>query len=143
MEDFDRTVSFSGPDFRWSTHSGFDKFYGFIGGETNQWEPVIFDGVTRVPKKQSKDNHFTRDMTTEAIEWVKFQQAMTPDKPFFIYYATGATHAPHQTPKDWIEKYKGKFDGGWQALRGKTFARQMQLGVVPQNAKLASMPEDI
>jgi arylsulfatase len=78
-------VSVSGPYFRWPTHSGFDKFYGFIGGETNQWEPVIFDGVTRVPKKDQEDYHFTTDMTTEAIEWVKFQQAMTPEKPFFIY----------------------------------------------------------
>ena len=93
-------VSVSGPYFRWPTHSGFDKFYGFIGGETNQWEPVIFDGVTRVPKKEQEDYHFTTDMTTEAVEWVKFQQAMTPDKPFFIYYATGATHAPHHAPKE-------------------------------------------
>jgi len=136
-------VSVSGPYFRWPTHSGFDKFYGFIGGETNQWEPVIFDGVTRVPKKDQKDYHFTSDMTTEAIEWVKFQQAMTPDKPFFIYYATGATHAPHHAPKKWIEKYKGKFDDGWQALRDETLARQKEMGVIPKNAKLAPMPKDI
>jgi arylsulfatase A-like enzyme len=136
-------VSVSGPYFRWPTHSGFDRFYGFIGGETNQWEPVIFDGVTRVPKKKQKDYHFTSDMTTEAIEWVKFQQAMTPDRPFFIYYATGATHAPHHAPKKWIEKYKGKFNDGWQALREKTFARQKEMGVIPKNAKLAPMPKDI
>lgn len=136
-------VSVSGPYFRWPTHSGFDKFYGFIGGETNQWEPVIFDGVTRVPKKDVEDYHFTTDMTTEAIEWVKFQQAMTPEKPFFIYYATGATHAPHHSPKEWIEKYKGKFDAGWLALREKTFARQKEMGIIPANAKLAPMPEDI
>ena len=136
-------VSVSGPYFRWPTHSGFDKFYGFIGGETNQWEPVIFDGVTRVPKKDQEDYHFTTDMTTEAIEWVKFQQAMTPDKPFFIYYATGATHAPHHAPKEWIEKYKGKFDDGWLALREETIARQKKMGVVPKNAKLAPMPKDI
>jgi arylsulfatase len=136
-------VSVSGPYFRWPTHSGFDKFYGFIGGETNQWEPVIFDGVTRVPKKDQEDYHFTTDMTTEAVEWVKFQQAMTPDKPFFIYYATGATHAPHHAPKKWIEKYKGKFDKGWQALREETIARQKRMGVVPENTRLAPMPEDI
>ena len=82
-------VSVSGPYFRWPTHSGFDKFYGFIGGETNQWDPVIFDGVTKVAKKDDPDYHFTTDMTNEAINWMKFQQAMTPEKPFFIYYATG------------------------------------------------------
>lgn len=136
-------VSVSGPYFRWPTHSGFDKFYGFIGGETNQWEPVIFDGVTRVPKKDQEDYHFTTDMTTEAVEWVKFQQAMTPERPFFIYYATGATHAPHHAPKKWIEKYKGKFDDGWKALREETLARQKKMGIVPANTKLTPMPEDI
>ncbi len=94
-------VSVSGPFFRWPTNSGFDKFYGFIGGETNQWDPVIFDGVTKVEKKDNEDYHFTTDMTNEAIKWVKFQQAMTPDKPFMIYYATGAVHAPHHAPKEW------------------------------------------
>ncbi len=128
-------VSVSGPYFRWPTHSGFDKFYGFIGGETNQWEPVIFDGVTRVPKKDQEDYHFTTDMTTEAVEWVKFQQAMTPEKPFFIYYATGATHAPHHAPKKWIEKYKGKFDDGWLALREQTIARQKKMGVIPESTR--------
>ena len=136
-------VSVSGPYFRWPTHSGFDKFYGFIGGETNQWEPVIFDGVTRVPKKEQDEYHFTSDMTTEAVEWVKFQQAMTPDKPFFIYYATGATHAPHHAPKEWIEKYRGEFDEGWLALRKETLARQKKMGVVPSDTVLAPMPEDI
>ena len=136
-------VSVSGPYFRWPTHSGFDKFYGFIGGETNQWDPVIFDGVTKVQKKDDPDYHFTTDMTNEAIKWIKFQQAMTPDKPFMVYYAPGAVHAPHHAPKEWIEKYHGKFDAGWQQLRKETFARQKKLGVIPQNAKLAPMPEDI
>jgi len=136
-------VSVSGPYFRWPTNSGFDKFYGFIGGETNQWDPVIFDGVTKVAKKDNPDYHFTTDMTDEAIEWIKFQQAMTPDKPFMVYYATGAVHAPHHAPKEWIEEYKGKFDGGWLKLREETFARQKEMGVIPQNAQLAPMPEDI
>jgi len=136
-------VSVSGPYFRWPTNSGFDKFYGFIGGETNQWDPVIFDGVTKVAKKDDEDYHFTTDMTDEAVKWVKFQQAMTPDKPFFIYYAPGATHAPHHAPKEWIEKYKGKFDDGWDQLREETFARQKELGIIPANARLAPMPEDI
>ncbi len=136
-------VSVSGPYFRWPTNSGFDKFYGFIGGETNQWDPVIFDGVTKVHKKDNADYHFTTDMTNEAIEWIKFQKAMTPDKPFMVYYAPGAVHAPHHAPKEWIEKYKGKFDGGWDKLREETFARQKEMGIIPQNTKLAPMPSDI
>ena len=136
-------VSVSGPYFRWPTNSGFDKFYGFIGGETNQWDPVIFDGVTKAHKKDNPDYHFTTDMTDEAIEWIKFQKAMTPDKPFMVYYAPGAVHAPHHAPKEWIEKYKGKFDEGWQKLREETFARQKEMGIIPQNTKLAPMPSDI
>ncbi|GGZ83224.1 arylsulfatase [Algibacter mikhailovii] len=136
-------VSVSGPFTRWPTNSGFDKFYGFIGGETNQWDPVIFDGVTKVSKKDDPDYHFTTDMTNEAIEWVKFQQAMTPNKPFMVYYATGATHAPHHAPKEWIEKYNGKFDQGWLKLREETFVRQKAMGVIPENAQLAPMPSDI
>lgn len=136
-------VSVSGPYFRWPTNSGFDKFYGFIGGETNQWDPVIFDGVTKVHKKDNPDYHFTTDMTDEAIKWIKFQKAMTPEKPFMVYYAPGAVHAPHHAPKEWIEKYKGKFDNGWQKLREETFARQKALGIIPQNTKLAPMPSDI
>ena len=136
-------VSVSGPYFRWPTNSGFDKFYGFIGGETNQWDPVIFDGVTKVHKKDDPDYHFTTDMTNEAIEWIKFQKAMTPDKPFMVYYAPGAVHAPHHAPKEWIEKYKGKFDSGWLKLREETFAKQKEMGIIPENTKLAPMPTDI
>lgn len=136
-------VSVSGPYFNWPTNSGFDKFYGFIGGETNQWDPVIFDGVTKLAKNDDPDYHFTTDMTNNAISWVKFQQAMTPEKPFFIYYATGATHAPHHPPEEWKEKYKDKFDKGWLAYREETFARQQAMGVIPANAKLAPMPEDV
>ena len=136
-------TSVSGPFFRWPTNSGFDKFYGFIGGETNQWDPVIFDGVTKVHKKEDPDYHFTTDMTDEAINWIKFQKAMTPDKPFMVYYAPGAVHAPHHAPKEWIEKYNGKFDAGWQNLREETFARQKEMGIIPANTKLAPMPSDI
>ncbi|MGI9533385.1 MAG: arylsulfatase [Thermodesulfobacteriota bacterium] len=136
-------VSVSGPFFRWPTNSGFDKFYGFIGGETNQWDPVIYDGVTKIEKKDNEDYHFTTDMTDEVIKWMKFQHAMTPDKPFMIYYATGAVHAPHHAPKEWIEKYKGQFDGGWDKLREETFARQKELGLIPENTKLAPKPEGL
>src|SRR5918993_3257501 len=136
-------ISVSGPLTRWPTHSGFDKFYGFIGGETNQWAPLIYDGTTQVETHKDPDYHFTTDMTNNAISWVRFQQALTPDKPFFMYFATGAAHAPHHAPKEWIDKYKGKFNGGWDKLREETLERQKKLGLVPQNVKLAPKPSDI
>ncbi len=136
-------VSVSGPYDRWPTGSGFEKFYGFIGGETNQWAPAIYDGTVRVEHKQSPDYHFTTDMTDQAINWVSAQQALTPDKPFYLYFATGATHAPHHAPKEWIAKYKGQFRGGWDKLREETFARQKKLGVIPADAKLTPRPKEI
>ncbi|MBC7777417.1 MAG: sulfatase-like hydrolase/transferase, partial [Phycisphaerae bacterium] len=122
---------------------GFDKFYGFIGGETNQWAPLIYDGTTQVELPEDPKYHFTTDMTNKAISWIRFQQALTPDKPFFVYYAPGATHAPHHVPKEWADKYKGKFDQGWDKLREETLERQKKLGLVPQNTKLATKPADI
>ncbi|MGH7427241.1 MAG: sulfatase-like hydrolase/transferase, partial [Candidatus Methylomirabilaceae bacterium] len=136
-------VSVSGPYDRWPTHSGFDKFYGFIGGETNQWAPAIYDGVVRVEHPRDSNYHFTTDMTNQAIAWTRFQQAMTPDKPFFVYFAPGATHAPHHVPKEWIAKYKGKFDQGWDKLREETLVRQIKLGVVPPGTKLTARPTEI
>jgi arylsulfatase len=136
-------VSVSGPMDRWPTGSGFDKFYGFIGGETNQWAPAIFDGVTRVEHKQTPDYHFTVDMTDQAISWVSAQHALTPNKPFYMYFATGATHAPHHVPKEWIDKYKGQFSGGWDKLREETLERQKKLGVVPADTKLTPRPAEI
>ncbi len=136
-------VSVAGPYFRWPTNSGFDKFYGFIGGETNQWDPIIYDGVTKVEKKKDPNYHFTTDMTDEAINWMKFQKALVPEKPFFMYFATGATHAPHHAPKSYIDKYKGQFDDGWDALREQTLTRQKKIGIVPQNAKLPPKPEGL
>src|SRR6187402_1357384 len=120
-------VSTSGPYHRWPTGSGFDKFYGFIGGETNQWAPAIFDGVTRVEAPMTPGYHFTTDMTDKAIAWVSAQTTLTPDKPFYMYFAPGATHAPHHVPKEWIDKYKGQFSGGWDKLRDETFARQVKM----------------
>jgi arylsulfatase len=136
-------VSVSGPYDRWPTGSGFDKFYGFIGGETNQWAPAIYDGVTRVEHEKSEDYHFTVDMTDHAINWVQAQQSLTPDKPFYMYFAPGATHAPHHVPKSYIEKYKGKFDQGWDKLREETLQRQKQLGIVPENTQLTARPAEI
>jgi arylsulfatase len=136
-------VSVSGPYDRWPTRSGFEKFYGFIGGETNQWAPAIYDGTVRVEHKQSADYHFTVDMTDQAIKWVSAQQSLTPDKPFFMYFATGATHAPHHAPQSWIDKYKGKFSQGWDRLREETFARQKRMGIIPATAKLTPRPKEI
>ena len=136
-------TSVSGPFDRWPTHQGFDKFYGFIGGETDQWYPLVYDGVIKVDPPKAKDYHFTTDMTNQAINWVKAQQSMTPDKPFFMYYATGAVHAPHHVPKEWADKYKGRFDKGWDQVRTETLARQKGLGVVPADTRLGERPKDI
>jgi len=136
-------VSPSGPTDRWPTRNGFDKFYGFMGGETNQWAPTIYDGMTKVEVPKDPNYHFTTDMTNQAIHWMRSVKALTPDKPFFIYYAPGATHAPHHVSKEWIAKFKGKFDQGWDKLREETLARQIKLGVVPAGTKLAPKPEAI
>jgi arylsulfatase len=136
-------LSVSGPFDRWPTHSGFEKFYGFIGGETNQWAPFVYDGMTKVAPPHDPNYHFTVDMTNQAIAWMRGTHALTPAKPFFLYYAPGATHAPHHVPKEWIEKFKGKFDQGWDKLREETLARQKSLGVVPPDTKLAPKPAAI
>jgi len=128
-----------GPFDRWpSPGGGFEYFYGFIGGETNQYYPGLFEGTHPVePEKTPEEGyHFTEDMTDKAINWARQQKALMPDKPFFIYFAPGATHAPHHVPKEWADKYKGKFDQGWDKLREETFARQKQLGVIPPEAEL-------
>lgn len=136
-------TSVSGPFDRWPTHQGFDKFYGFIGGETDQWFPLVYDGVTRVTPPQKKDYHFTTDMTDQAVKWVKAQQSMTPDKPFFMYFATGAVHAPHHVPKEWADKYAGKFDEGWDKVREATLARQKAMGMIPAGTELGEKPEEL
>ena len=136
-------TSVSGPFDRWPTHQGFDKFYGFIGGETDQWAPLIYDGLKKVNPPKMENYHFTTDMTNQAINWVKAQQSMTPDKPFFVYFATGAVHAPHHVSKEWSDKYKGKFDKGWDAVREETVKNQKKMGIIPEETKLAPKPEDI
>jgi arylsulfatase A-like enzyme len=136
-------VSPSGPTDRWPTRSGFDKFYGFMGGETNQWAPAIYDGMTKIEASKDPNYHFMTDMTNQAIRWMQSVKSLTPDKPFFMYFAPGATHAPHHVPKEWIAKYKGKFDQGWDKLREETLARQIKLGVVPAGTKLAPKPAAI
>lgn len=136
-------TSVSGPFDRWPTRQGFDKFYGFIGGETNQWVPSLFDGVASVELPHDPSYHFMTDMTDKAVAWIGYQKAMTPDKPFFVYFAPGATHAPHHVPEEWIARWKGKFDQGWDRIREQTLARQIKMGVVPPGTKLAPKPPAI
>jgi len=136
-------ASVSGPFDRWPTHQGFDKFYGFIGGETNQWAPYLYDGLTQVELPDDPNYHFMIDMADQAVAWIKYQKALTPDKPFFIYFAPGAVHAPHHVPQEWIAKWKGKFDQGWDRLREETLARQIEMGVVPPRTMLAPKPPAI
>jgi arylsulfatase len=135
-----------GPFDNWpSGGGGFEHFYGFIGGETNQYAPAIYNGTVPVEPDRTPEEgyHFTEDMTDHAIDWVRQQKALMPDKPFFVYYAPGATHAPHHVPAEWSAKYRGKFDQGWDALREETFARQKELGVIPPDAELTTRPAEI
>lgn len=136
-------TSVSGPFDRWPVHQGFDKFYGFIGGETDQWSPLIFDGTRRINPPRTEGYHFTEDMTNQAINWMKAQQSLTPDKPFFMYFATGAVHAPHHVPEEWIARFRGQFDDGWDAVREATFERQKENGVIPDDTDLPPRPEDL
>jgi arylsulfatase A-like enzyme len=136
-------ASVSGPFDRWPTKQGFDKFYGFLGGETNQWAPYIYDGTHTVELPKDPNYHFLTDMTDQAVSWIKYQKALTPDKPFFAYYAPGATHAPHHVPKKWIARWKGKFAQGWDKLRQEILARQIKSGIVPPGTKLAPKPKAI
>jgi arylsulfatase len=135
-----------GPFDSWpSGGGGFEYFYGFLGGETNQYYPALYEGTTAVePDKTPEEGyHFTEDMTDKAIGWIRQQKALMGDKPFFVYFAPGATHAPHHVPEEWSAKYKGKFDQGWDKLREETFARQQKLGVIPPEAKLTDRHEEI
>ncbi len=135
-----------GPFDAWPTGGGgFEYFYGFLGGETNQWFPAIWEGTTPVEpdKKPEEGYHFTDDMTTKAIKWIRQQKALASDKPFFVYYAPGAMHAPHHVPSEWTDKYKGKFDQGWDRLREETFARQKELGVIPKDCELTKRHAEI
>ena len=136
----------TGPFARWpSPGNGFEYFYGFIGGETNQYYPALYEGATPVepPKTPEQGYHLTEDLTDHAILWARQQKSLMPDKPFYLYFAPGATHAPHHVPKEWSAKYKGQFDQGWDKLREEIFARQKALGVLPQDAELTRRHEEI
>lgn len=135
--------SIAGPFDRWPTGMGFDYFYGFIGGETHQYYPVLFENTTAVEPDKSPEEgyHFMTDMTDRAINWMQYSKSVSPDKPFLMYFAPGAAHAPHHAPKDWREKFKGQFDAGWDAIREETYKRQIELGVIPPDTKLTDRPD--
>jgi arylsulfatase A-like enzyme len=135
-----------GPFDAWpSGGGGFEYFYGFIGGESNQYYPAIYNGTVAVEPDRTPEEgyHLTEDLADRAIGWVRQQKALMPEKPFFAYFAPGATHAPHHVPTEWSDKYKGAFDDGWDALRERIFARQQELGVIPPDAELTARPEEI
>jgi arylsulfatase A-like enzyme len=131
-------TSAAGPFDRWANGMGFDYFYGFNGGDMHHYYPVLYEDHTLVPGSTDPDYHLTTDIADHAITWVRKVKSIAPDRPFFLYVATGATHAPHHTPKEWIDKFKGKFDMGWDAYREQTLERQKKLGVVPKDTKLTT-----
>jgi arylsulfatase len=134
-----------GPFDHWPTGSGFEHFYGFIGGENNQYHPALYDGTTPIEPERTPEEgyHLMEDLADKAIGWIRQQKALMPDKPFFVYFAPGATHAPHHVPQDWSAKYKGQFDKGWDKVREDTLARQKHLGVIPPDCKLTQRPKEI
>ncbi len=138
-------VSPVGPFHQWPTGSGFEHFYGFIGGEANQYYPGLFEGTTPVEPEKTPEEGYTlnADLADRAITWVRQQKALAPDKPFFMYYAPGATHAPHHVPKEWSDRYQGKFDDGWDVLREQILPKQKSLGVVPKDAELTARHAEI
>ena len=138
-------VNASGPFTRWPTGEGFDSFFGFMGAEMNHWYPQLYAGTTPVePERMPEDGyHLTEDLVDHAIDWLRTQHSLTPDKPFFCYLALGATHAPFHVAPEWIEKYAGRFDAGWDAQREQTLARQKELGVVPETAELAPWADGV
>jgi arylsulfatase A-like enzyme len=129
-------TSAAGPFDRWANGLGFDYFYGFNAGDMNHWDPILYENRNLVPRSNDPDYHLTTDIADKAIAWVRQAKAISPNQPYFLYVATGATHAPHHTPKEWIEKFKGKFDGGWDKYREESLERQKKLGVVPKDTKL-------
>src|ERR1700754_4165441 len=135
-----------GPFDRWPAGGGgFEHFFGFIAGETNQYYPALYDGFVPVEPDRTPEEgyHLTEDLADRAIGWVREQKSLTPDKPFFMYFAPGATHAPHHAPKEWSDRYKGRFDAGWDAIRDETIIRQKVLGVIPTDAELTARPDEI
>ena len=135
--------SVAGPFDRWPTGMGFDYFFGFIGGETHQYHPVLFENTTAVEPNRGPEQgyHFMTDMTDRAINWMRYSKSVAPQKPLLLYFAPGAAHAPHHAPKEWREKFKGQFDAGWDVVREQTYQRQLRMGIIPPDTKLTPRPE--
>jgi arylsulfatase len=139
-------TSQAGPFDLWPTGLGFEYFYGFLGGDTNQWRSATYENTKPVEAEEQRGNqpvHFDQLMADHAITWLRMQHAVAPNKPFFVYYAPGTAHAPHHAPKEWITKFKGQFDKGWDHLREEIYARQKQMGIIPADAKLTPRPKEI
>lgn len=136
-------TSTAGPFDRWANGLGFDYFYGFNAGDMNHWDPVLYENRNLVPKSADPNYHMTEDLADKAIDWTRKVTSIAPDKPFFLYVAPGANHSPHHAPKEWIDKFKGQFDGGWDAYREATIARQKSMGVIPPETKLSARSEGL
>jgi arylsulfatase len=136
-------TSVAGPFDRWPARQGFEKFYGFIGGEKSLFAPYLVDGTTELGVPRDPDYHFSTDITNKAISWIRATRSLTPDRPFMMYYAAGGAHPPHTPPKEWLDKYNGKFDQGWDKLREETLARQIKMGLMPADTQLAKNPPEI
>jgi len=139
-------TSQAGPFDLWPTGLGFEYFYGFLGGDTNQWHSAIYENTKPISAEEQRGDHpmhFDQLMADHAISWLRMQHSVAPNKPFFVYYAPGTAHAPHHAPKEWIAKFKGQFDKGWDNLREVIYARQKQMGIIPADAKLTSRPKEI
>ena len=138
-------ISPAGPFDNWPTGQGFDYFYGFNQGETNQYFPTLYRGTTPVPQPKTAEQgyQFSADMTDEAIAWIGNEQAADPEKPWFVYFSTPGVHAPHQVTQEWRDKYKGKFDHGWDKQRELTYAKQLEMGIIPKGTKLTPRPDSI
>ncbi len=132
-----------GPFDRWPTGHGFDYFYGFIAGETSQWEPRLVENTNQIEPPHNEKYHLSEDLAQHGVDWLRRHQAFSPDKPFLLYWAPGAGHGPHQIFKEWADKYKGKFDNGWDAYRERVFARQKQMGWIPADAKLTPRADNM
>jgi arylsulfatase A-like enzyme len=138
-------ISAAGPYDRWPLGRGFERFYGFLGGETHQYYPELFHDNHSVEAEKTPEEgyHLTEDLVDKAISFIADAKQVAPNKPFFMYFCPGAAHAPHHVPKEWADKYKGKFDDGWDKLRERTLARQKELGVVPSDAQLSRHDPDV
>jgi arylsulfatase len=136
-------TSAAGPFDHWANSLGFDYFYGFNAGDMNHWDPLLFENRNLVPKSKDPKYHLTEDLANKAIDWTRKVTSIAPDRPFFLYVAPGANHSPHHAPKEWIDRFKGKFDAGWDAYREETLKRQIALGVVPPGTRLTERSEGL